>query len=269
MRFSERMGFVPSKMLQADSMDDDLRNGLWNICLLALPVHSHFNFNRYAQIWAEFFKRPKDSLEQYDVRNREIIKNLIFKAKFYVMYDFIEYLSTYDNSLKGKFNSVLELERSAFRFVGGSLTRISDESEVAAVAAAMQVSDQFSGARSHILAAVTLFGHRGSPDYRNVIREAISAVESAAKVVSQNEKADLAGAIKAIEKTHGMHPAFKDAITKLYGWTSDEKGIRHALLEASAAVDEADAHFMLVACAAFVNYLVSKYGSVASNNLQN
>jgi hypothetical protein len=263
------MGFVPPKMLQVDSMDDDLRNGLWNVCLLALPVQQDYNSQFYSVIFEEFLKRPADTLENFDYQNRNEIKKVLFLAPFHYMYDFIEYISIDGIHLIDEFNRVLKRERSGFRFIGGQLSRITDELEAATVASGMQISDQFSGARAHIRAAVTLFGHRGSPDYRNVIREAISAVESAAKVVSQNEKADLAAAIKSIEKAHGMHPAFKDAITKLYGWTSDENGIRHALLEASAAVDEADAHFMLVACAAFVNYLVSKYGSAASNNPQN
>jgi hypothetical protein len=32
MQFSERMGFKPVKdIIQINSMDDDLRNGLWNV----------------------------------------------------------------------------------------------------------------------------------------------------------------------------------------------------------------------------------------------
>ncbi len=262
MRFSERMGFVPPKMLQVDSMDDDLRNGLWNVCLTALQS-KHGRSNPYLEfIWTDFLKQARDTISEYDFAVRRDIKQKIFSAKFHKMYDLVECMSELDDDLIPLFNEVLKAERSAFRFLDKTLTRISDETEGATVTDAMKLSDQFAGARAHIRTAVTLFGHRGSPDYRNVIREAISAVESAAKVVAQNEKADLAGAIKAIEKAHGMHPAFKDAITKLYGWTSDEKGIRHALLDETAAVDEADAHFMLVACAAFVNYLVSKYGAV-------
>jgi hypothetical protein len=44
----------------------------------------------------------------------------------------------------------------------------------------------------------------------------------------------------------------------LYAYTSDESGIRHALLEASANVDETDALFMLGSSASFVSYLVGK-----------
>jgi hypothetical protein len=51
----------------------------------------------------------------------------------------------------------------------------------------------------------------------------------------------------------------KAGFNSLYGFTSDEKGIRHPLLELpSANVDETDALFMIGACAAFVSYLINK-----------
>ena len=45
----------------------------------------------------------------------------------------------------------------------------------------------------------------------------------------------------------------------LYGYTSDEGGIRHAMLEGERPrIDETDAIYMLGACAAFVTYLSRK-----------
>ncbi len=64
-------------------------------------------------------------------------------------------------------------------------------------------------------------------------------------------------ALKILEENVGLHPALKKAFNNLYGYTSDAKGIRHALLEEAELYPE-DAKFMLVSCSAFVNYLVSK-----------
>jgi hypothetical protein len=51
----------------------------------------------------------------------------------------------------------------------------------------------------------------------------------------------------------------KEGFVKLYGFTSDQNGIRHPLLEKGEAnVDETDALFMIGACAAFVSYLINK-----------
>jgi len=51
----------------------------------------------------------------------------------------------------------------------------------------------------------------------------------------------------------------KKGFLALYGFTSDEQGIRHPLLDKEApAVDEADAMFMIGACSAFLSYLTNK-----------
>jgi hypothetical protein len=53
--------------------------------------------------------------------------------------------------------------------------------------------------------------------------------------------------------------ALKKGFTAIYGFTSDEQGIRHPMLEKVAPdVDETDALFMIGACSAFVSYLVNK-----------
>ena len=54
-----------------------------------------------------------------------------------------------------------------------------------------------------------------------------------------------------------LHPALAGAFQKLYGYTSDADGIRHALMEESN-LDLADASLMLVACSGFVSYLLAK-----------
>jgi len=51
----------------------------------------------------------------------------------------------------------------------------------------------------------------------------------------------------------------RDALTKLYGYSSDEKGIRHPLLESDVArVGMPEAVFMFGACASFISYLISR-----------
>lgn len=52
-----------------------------------------------------------------------------------------------------------------------------------------------------------------------------------------------------------IHPALEGAWSKMYGWTSDAEGIRHAAVEAAEA-DQAIAKYMLITCSAFVTYLI-------------
>jgi hypothetical protein len=56
-----------------------------------------------------------------------------------------------------------------------------------------------------------------------------------------------------------IHGGLKNGFTAIYGYTSDAQGIRHPLVdEPNSKVDEADALFMIGACAAFVSYMINK-----------
>jgi hypothetical protein len=71
-------------------------------------------------------------------------------------------------------------------------------------------------------------------------------------------KPELKDALRVLEGKGQLHSALREAFKKLYGWTSDEDGIRHALMEESS-LDFSDAQFMLVACCwAFIHCLISK-----------
>ena len=68
---------------------------------------------------------------------------------------------------------------------------------------------KFAGVSAHIECALAHYADRENPDYRNSIKEAISAVESIARVVSGSDKATLGDALQAIEKSGQLHPALK------------------------------------------------------------
>jgi hypothetical protein len=112
----------------------------------------------------------------------------------------------------------------------------------------------FHGARAHLRkASEELTAGR----YADSIRESIHSVESVAEVLEPS--GDLAKALNKLTGSTNIHGGMKKAFLALYGYTSNEQGIRHALLEADApSVDEADALFMIGACAAFVSYLINR-----------
>jgi hypothetical protein len=73
-----------------------------------------------------------------------------------------------------------------------------------------------------------------------------------------NGKASTLGAaLKVLGDKVEIHKALQGGFEKIYGWTSDGDGIRHALMGENNLGPE-DARYMLVACSAFVNYLVVK-----------
>jgi len=105
--------------------------------------------------------------------------------------------------------------------------------------------------------ALDLLSDKKSPDYRNSIKESISAVESICELVT-DKKTTLGQCLGEIETKIGpIHGALRRAFESLYGYTSSADGIRHALLDEPRLSFE-DVKFMLVSCSAFINYLISK-----------
>ena len=116
---------------------------------------------------------------------------------------------------------------------------------------------RFVGVSTHIDRALKLYSDRENPDYRNSIKESISAVESIARAISGSDKATLGNALRTIEKKGQLHRVLKEGFLKLYGYTSDKQGIRHAMLD-EPNITAADARYFLVSCSSFANYLKSQ-----------
>lgn len=98
-------------------------------------------------------------------------------------------------------------------------------------------------------------------EHADSIRESIHAVESVARTIDLDASKTLGPALSSLKK-HGLlqHEALTKAFQQLYGYTCDEQGIRHALLDKSAAdVGLEEAIFMFGACASFSGYLTQKH----------
>ena len=152
-------------------------------------------------------------------------------------------------------NALFEKEMSAYRFVDGVITKITEQQELHEIEQALESS--LGPINAHLRRALELMSDRNSPDYRNSVKESISAVESFVMHVLGEDKGTLGQLIKKLEDEVGLHPALKTAFSNLYGYTSDEGGIRHALSE-QENVDFNDAKFMLVVCSSFINFVEGK-----------
>lgn len=144
---------------------------------------------------------------------------------------------------------------SAYRFVNGVVTRITEIQEISEIEQALKTN--MSPVNTHLQCSLENLSDRKAPNYRNSVKESISAVESLVKITLKTDKGTLAQLIKNLEDKIGLHPALGKAFSNLYGYTSDEKGIRHALIK-EENVDFNDAKFMLVVCSAFINFVKGK-----------
>jgi AbiJ N-terminal domain 4 len=88
-------------------------------------------------------------------------------------------------------NEVLEREKSTYRFIEGKLARITNEVEMQELEQAARHGDRFAPVAEHVRTTLELYSKKLQPDYRNSIKESISAVESAAKIITGQQKATL------------------------------------------------------------------------------
>ena len=169
--------------------------------------------------------------------------------------DFMEWVLNFeeDAQLIGAVNEVLLVELAGFRFISDGFSDITSENEVELLEGAIG-DKRFPGVQGHLGAALRLLSNREDPDYRNSIKESISAIESMAKVVTGQPRATLGEALAILGKGKRLHPALKAGFSNLYGYTSDEGGIRHAMLE-EPKLTAADAKFFLLSATSFINYL--------------
>jgi hypothetical protein len=269
-KFSQRYGYVPvEKAFQREFADEALRIKLWNVLKVTIwdqYDHSNYNLRGTSQnidlmlkrLWFHFFNKDLDTLPEFYSRGRsqggyDQLKAHFFSCEWFAIYDFIEEISTQSNLLDEQarewINTVLEEQNAAYRFVGEEIVEITDKQEILAIEDGLEHPEK--AVRIHLEASLRMLSDKQTPDYRNSVKESISAVEAACRLVAGSESSTLSDALKKISN---LHPALSRAFIQLYGYTSDASGVRHSLIDESN-ITYADAKFMLVACSAFVSYL--------------
>ena len=272
--FSQRYGYEPlPEPMRLEHISDDLRREIWN----ALREFLHRDapipyFSLSAKKFIEralgtFLKKAEDEIRtDYDTA-MTTFRNHLFQAKFNKFLDFVEIMIN-DEAISEDFvNHIAEsFERCAaaywldtsshpFRF---SPRSSKEQGEATRQAIETIRESGMEGAATHLRQATE---HINAQQYADSIADSIHAVESVACVIAQKASATLGQALDSLEKA-GLrnHPALKKAFKNLYGYTSDERGIRHALLDQeSADVGLDEAMFMFGACASFAAYLVKKH----------
>lgn len=249
-------------------MDMPLRNSLWNLLKIhvwdSYSITSHRNPHHehlFQEIWESHFKEPLDEMGESWYEIRDHLRQYFFNCEWYEVYDFIQFVAgnfggrQFHKGFTKLCNKILEREMSAYRFVGGIISQITEQVEVTEIEQA--IVDSASPIRTHLKRSLELLSDRESPDYRNSIKESISSVESLVLLTTGSDKSSLGQLLGKLETDISLHPALKNAFSNLYGYTSDENGIRHAITE-SENTDFNDAKFMLVVCCAFINFVNGK-----------
>lgn len=275
--FSEKYGYKKEKKIQIKSITKELRNRIWNLfyqCELK-PYEVDENF-------LDDFLSGNPTIEEKIVDKLGLSINSVTppktrlrtyieqSAKWYEVYDVVEiYISFLDKKKREQrtkqLNTIFEQEKSGYRIVLGEITPITNDAEIETIEQAAVTP--YDSVNQHISKALAHYADLKNPDYENSVKEAISAVEAMCCIITgtSGKQATLGNAIKKLEdrgvRIHGgMKQGFKD----LYGYASDENGIRHGGKDFKSVPPE-DAKFMLISCSAFVNYLIEKWSKVENN----
>lgn len=270
--YSERNGYKSiSEVMIVKDIPTSLQNAICS-CYDRLRSYMRVNlssesyyYDMQRYIWAKFLNKRES---EYAYGNNTItlfIENRAYQwyEKFDIIEESLSYLRMFDdnnryhiscfNYLKNDLNSEFERLNVGHRIVDEYIIDIISDEEIASVETVVAKSDD--QVRGHIQNAIMLYSQRPDADYRNSIKESISAVEAfCRKKTGENT---LGKALKKLEES-GMpiHPRLKSAFEQLYAYTNDgNTGIRHALIEVEYVPSNAEALFMLVSCSALINYL--------------
>lgn len=161
--------------------------------------------------------------------------------------------TTHSKWFQDMYNEIFKKHKFGWIFIDKKLAPITDENEIKSIETSLDLLSSISWARIHIKTAIDHLSDKDNPDYRNSIKESITAVESVMNYINGTDNQSFGKAIKKLL----LHKSLEWAFSQLYWYTSDADWIRHFMLQESN-LDLADAKYMLVSCSAFINYLLQK-----------
>ena len=273
--FSQAHGYEElPQPLKLEELSEEARTLLWSSLYHYVSKESEYHVigrwrNILQTLHLHFHGLP---LDEFDSKFRHFInlyKSFIMYEKFNRVFDLLQTIMRHPSCSHEFTKSVaMVFEKCLLAYVvdvtspptiypasvkeeGLSILRATDELSRAGL----------TGAANHLRKASEYIIQR---DYPSAVRESIHAVESTARRIDPNAK-DLKSALLKLKQEEALHPALRQGFSNLYGYTSDEQGIRHALIDnPQANVGQDEAVFMLGACASFSSYLARKHHTPAS-----
>jgi len=281
--FSERYNYTKvSDVIVREQITPEIQNA---ICSCYDILYDFFNesmgasysYDAYKDmekyLWTYFLNKRRNGF--YDGRSYHVVATCYIEDEdnpWYKKLDMVEFTIRYlyantknDHRYRSVFDSFVnylnrEFKRLnyAYRVINTEIVEITSEEELAAIETSMQ--DSPNNIRMHLCKALELYAKRPVADYRNSIKESISAVEAYCREIT-GEKTLGKALDEMIDKGLVMSPILKSAFDKLYAYTNQpDTGIRHALMDDDGMYTPAseEALFMLVSCSSFINYLNKK-----------
>lgn len=280
--FSQRHGHEPMpERLDLEQLPKRARTLLWDVLYQYTRRQMDQNGNwKYRRQWEMIFEElstehhqltleEADGIDIFDAIHR--CKQSIYDEPFNRVLDLVERImrhrscpDVFCNDMALAFSKA-QLPYTVVLSEQPTIVPAFSEEEGKAISAGLHDTGiaGLSGARAYLKKAAEQI-RRG--EFRDSVRESICAVESACRRLKEK---DMTNAVRALERDGMVHPALGSAFVKLYGYASNEEGVRHALKESDKTnVRREEAAFMLSACAAFCSYLVQKTRPIELQDLR-
>ena len=274
--FSQRHGLreMPGPP-QLEEISERARNSLWSVLWRHInetarrTAYRTYLGGRWQQMFADLYQRwLEQPLDRYDSDLglwQHECRTILLEGPFDVCFDFLETLMRHPACPVEFTKEIKEIfhYQLAYRVDTTSLPKIvpaatKQEGDALIVALENLEIAGLGGAAKHLREAGQRIIGR---DWPGSVRESIHAVESVAKRIAPGSAGTLGKVLTVLEGRGGLHGAPKAGFSSLYGYTSDEPGIRHSLLEDESKVTQDEAIYMIGACAAFCSYLWRRFGS--------
>lgn len=273
--FSERHGYLKaSDALIVECMPKEVQNSIYN-CLYDYTEKTPGFFDSLDKmVWVFFLNEKECDYDQIQFKRGYITLYIIDSSQYewHQKLSLIEYLlgllEKIEKNKHQKMPSFMDsINRSferlnyGYRIINNIVTPITSKEEVNSIEEAINSAKD--NIKEHLNSALKHLADKEKPDYRNSIKESISAVGALCREMTREN--DLGKALFVMEKRQGkLHPQLKAAFENLYSYVNEKQsGIRHELMDESGTYIPSyhEAKYMLVTCSAFINYLNGKFGS--------
>ena len=273
--FSQAHGYAElPQPLKLEELSDEARTRLWSLLYRYVSHPSGRVLNKgwdatLRALHVYFLGLPLDEFKGATSDFVSTYKPIFLNGPFFKVFDLLQAIMRLSSCPPGLIRSIAMIfEQCRLAYVIDTKSPVTifpaateEEGKSVLRAIAELGNAGLRGAVSHLRQASDCINQG---DYPGAVRESIHAVESTARQIDPKAKR-LDQALKSLEGAGGLHPALKQAFSKLYGYTSDEQGIRHALIDnPQANVGQDEAVFMLGACASFSSYLARKHRQQAT-----
>ena len=280
--FSQAQGYqgLP-RQLKLEELPQEARVHIWNLFYVYLddsaervrsPLSSSTRLGQNWKniLWQVHLWHDNMPLDEWDSRYDVVCDNLksrIHRLPFNEVFDLIQFVIR-QSECPAEFTTSM---RNAFSHCRLAYTITEDPPPTIVPAVSKTEGDAIvtslnelnvaglTGSASHLRKSAECINRS---EWADSIRESIHAVESVVRQIAPGKSRTLTQALKSIDKDGSLHPALIEACKKLYGYTSDEQGVRHPLLDRKVSrVSRDEAVFMLGACASFASYLWRKHAA--------